>query len=92
MFIVLLKFADNMIYYATDHREDARAWKLGRDIQSVWSSDPYQLEIYAYENNRREFSHTRIYHFQLKERLNQGFYRNLKLKIYDLEARNRESK
>ena len=87
----VLKFAGNMIYYATDHREDARAWKLGRDIQSVWSSDPYQLEIHAYDNNRREFSRTRIYHFQLKERLNQVFYRNLKLKIYDLEARNRKS-
>jgi len=88
----VLKFADNMIYYVTDHREDARVWKLGRDIQSVWSSDPYQLEIHAYDNNRREFSHTRIYHFQLKERLNQVFYCNLKLKIYNLEARNQDDR
>ena len=88
----VLKFATGMIYYVTDHREDAREWKLGRDVQSVWSANPYQLEIHAYDNKRREFSRTRIYHFQLKERLNQVFYRNLKLKIYDLGASNRDGK
>ena len=86
----VLKFAGDTIYYVTEHREDAREWKLGRDIQSVWSADPYQLEIHAYDNNRREFSRTRVYNFQLKEALNLDFYRNLKLKLYNLEARDRQ--
>ena len=85
-----LKFTQDTIYYATDHRKDAREWKLGRDIQSVWSADPYQLEIHAYDNNRREFSRTRVYNFQLKEALSQNFYRKLKLEIYGLEATHRD--
>lgn len=88
----VLKFSGDTIYYITEHREDAREWKLGRDAQSVWSADPYQLEVHAYDNNRREFSRTRIYNFQLKKALNQVFYRNLKRKIYNLEAENRNER
>jgi hypothetical protein len=87
----VLKFTRDTIYYVTDHRDDAREWKLGRDVQSVWSADPYQLEIHAYDNNRRGFSRTRVYNFQLKEALSQDFYRNLKLEIYGLEAARRDS-
>ena len=82
----VLNFTRDTIYYVTDHREDAREWKLGRDVQSVWSADPYQLEIHTYDNNRREFSRTRVYNFRLKEALNEDFYRNLKLEIYGAEA------
>ena len=88
----VLKFAGDTIYYVTEHREDAREWKLGRDVQSVWSADSYQLEIHAYDNNRREFSRTRVYNFQLKEALNQDFYRNLKLELYSLEGSGRGGK
>ena len=48
--------------------------------------DRYRLEIFSYDNNRREFSHARAYHFQLKQPLDPDFYRKLKLKLYDLEA------
>lgn len=80
-----LRFTGDSIIYATTHEEDAREWKLGRDVQSVWSSDPYQLEIHVYENNRREFSKTRVYKFQLKEALDLEIYRKLKLQLYDLD-------
>ena len=82
----ILQFTGESIIYATKHKEDARDWKLGRDIQSVWSSDRYQLEIHVYENNRREFSRTRVYKFTLKTPLDPMFYKKLKLKLYDLEA------
>ncbi len=88
----VLKFAGDVIYYATEHQEDARQWKLGRDVQSVWSADPYQLEVHAHGNNRREFSRTRVYNFQLKQPLDADFYRNLKLRLYDLEAHSRRGK
>ncbi len=81
----VLHFTEDSVYYATEHAKDAREWRLGRDIQSVWSSDPYQLEIQVYENNRREFSKTRRYKFQLKEPLDSAIYRKLKLQLYDLE-------
>lgn len=83
----VLRFTDDSISYATKNKKDARDWKLGRDVQSVWSSDPYQLEIRVYENNRREFSRTRIYNFQLKEPLDWKMYRELKLRLYALNQR-----
>jgi hypothetical protein len=81
-----LKFTEDSIYYVTENRKDAREWRMATDIQSVWSSDRYQLEIYAYDNNRREFSRTRVYKFELKAPLDPEFYRSLKLKLYDLGA------
>jgi hypothetical protein len=84
-----LDFTRDAIYYKTEHKEDAREWVIGRDVQSVWSTDPYQLEIHVYDNNRREFSRTRVFNFELKRPLDAQFYRSLKLKLYELEARNR---
>jgi hypothetical protein len=81
-----LKFTNDAIYYVTDNRKDAREWHLSSDIQSIWSSDRYQLEIYAYDSNRREFSRTRVYRFDLKKPLDPEFYRSLKLKLYNLAA------
>jgi hypothetical protein len=81
-----LKFTENAIYYVTNDKKDARQWLFSSDIQSVWSSDRYELEIHAYDNNRREFSRTRVYKFELKRPLDPNWYRSLKLKLYQLEA------
>ena len=81
-----LVFTPNTIYFQTDHAEDARSWKLASEVQSAWSAHPYHLEIHVYENNRREFSQTRIFNFALKEPLDPAFYRSLKLKLYELES------
>ncbi len=83
-----LQFTDDAIYYVTKHAPDGRTWRLNRDIVSVWSDDPYRLEIRAYDNNRREFSRAATYKFDLKEKLNSAFYRELKLKLYNLESNN----
>ena len=85
----LLTFAGDDIYYATEHRKDAREWRVSRDVESVWSMNPYQLELHVYDNNRREFSRTRVYRFALKKPLDPEFYRRLKLQLYELEATNR---
>lgn len=81
----VLQFTGDSIIYATEHEEDVRVWKLDRDVQSVWSRDRFQLEIHAYENNRREFGRTHVYNFTLKTPLDPTLYRNLKLELYDLE-------
>ncbi|MBI4905727.1 MAG: hypothetical protein HY820_18990 [Acidobacteria bacterium] len=81
-----LKFTKDAVYYVTDHKEDAREWLLARDVQSAWSMNPYQFEIHVYDNNRHEFSRTRVYRFDLKAPLNENFYRALKLKMYGLET------
>ncbi|MEZ5398800.1 MAG: hypothetical protein R2729_03970 [Bryobacteraceae bacterium] len=81
-----LKFTKDAVYYVTDHKEDAREWLLARDVQSVWSMNPYQFEIHVYDNNRHEFSHTRVYKFDLKAPLDGEFYRAMKLKLYGLQT------
>lgn len=79
-----LEFTDDAIYYVTNNRRDARVWRLDPDVQSIFSMDPYQLEIQAYDDNRREFSATRLYSFKLKEPLDPALYHDLKLKLYNL--------
>jgi hypothetical protein len=79
-----LLFTANTAVYKTPHEQDARAWRLDTDVESVWSDDPYHLEIHVYENNRREFSRTRVYSFVLKQPLDGEFYRSLKMKLYGL--------
>ena len=81
-----LKFTKDAIYYVTDYTEDAREWQLARDVQSVWSMNRYQIEVHAFDNNRREFSRTGIYKFDLKQPLDADFYRSLKLQLYRLET------
>lgn len=81
-----LEFTRDAIYYVTKDKTDGRTWLMDRDIVSAWSDDPYRLEIRAYDNNRREFSRTETYKFDLKEKLDPAFYRELKLKLYGLEA------
>lgn len=81
-----LKFAGDTIVYATSHARDAREWRLDRDVESIWAMDRYHLEITVHETNRREFSGTRVFRFQLKQPLDPEFYRRLKLRLYDLQA------
>jgi hypothetical protein len=82
----VLQFTKDAIYYVTEHTKDAREWQLARDVNSVWSADKYRLEIHTYDNNRREFSRSRVYKFDLKEPLNATLYRDLKLRMYSLET------
>jgi hypothetical protein len=79
-----LFFTPSTVVYKTPREIDAREWRLGADVQSVWSQHPYRLEIHVFENNRREFGRTRVYNFALKEPLNGEFYRQLKLNLYGL--------
>jgi hypothetical protein len=81
-----LIFAPGAIYYQTEHAEDARVWRLASEVSSVWSDQPYELELHVYEQNRREFSRSRIFKFSLKERLDPDFYRDLKLRLYELQS------
>ncbi len=79
-----LIFTDDAILYKTEHRKDAREWRVTRDVESVWSSNPYHLELHVHDNNRREFSRTRVYKFDLKQPLDQDFYLSLKLRMHGL--------
>lgn len=84
-----LIFAESAIYYATDAPKQAREWRMDRDVESIWAANRYQLEVHVFEAGRRDFDDTRVYRFQLKEPLDPDFYRNLKLRLYDLRSEDR---
>ena len=77
-----LRFAEGSIGYVTPHAKDAREWRLDRDVDSAWSANPYHFELHVYDNNRREFTRTRVYRFDLKERLDPEIYDRLKQRLY----------
>jgi hypothetical protein len=81
-----LRFTGEAILFATEREKDAREWRVERDVASVWSAHPYHFEVHVFEKNRREFSRTRIYKFDLKEKLDPEFYREFKLRLYDLNT------
>lgn len=83
-----LRFTKEAVYYVSDNAAHSREWRLGRDVDSVWSQNPYQFEIHVYENNRREFSGTRAYQFDLKQSLSKSLYRELKLALFQLNKEN----
>lgn len=81
-----LIFTPEAIYYQTEHVEDARAWRLASEVASVWSAQPYQLELQVYEGDDRALGHTRSFNFLLKAKLDSEFYRKLKLTLYDVQT------
>ncbi len=82
-----LYFAPERIVYSSEAEERSREWILDRDIHSVWSSDPYRLEVHAYEGNPGAFRKPRVYKFALKQPLDAEFYRGLKLRLYEIDRR-----
>ncbi len=73
------------IVYLTDAQEQSRKWSLGREVASVWSSDPYRLEIHVFEGNAGAFRQPKVYKFALKRPLDAELYRRLKLRIYRID-------
>jgi hypothetical protein len=73
-----LYFGSDWISYQTDHEEDARTWDRKRAVESVWSSNRYQLELHVFEEGDRGFDKTRRFRFQTKEPLDQEYYEQLR--------------
>ena len=68
------------VAFLTDAEEESREWRLGEEVASVWSGDPYRLELHVYEDAGRPV----VYRFALKERLDAEVYRRLKLRLYGM--------
>ncbi len=85
-----LLFTESRIFYQAGdagHGRESREWMLARDVESVWSTDPYHLELHVYEGERRRSGRTRIFRFDLKRKLDEEFLRELKLRLYRLNTR-----
>jgi hypothetical protein len=73
----LLFFPDRVAFDSEQDKHD-REWKLGEQLESVWSSDPFELEFLTREPRAS------MWRFKLKRRLDAQVYKTLTLRLYDL--------
>ena len=81
----VLTFGKDRIIYETAHTEDARSWRRDKHVANVWSSNPFELELRVFEENRRAFDKATRFLFQLKEPLDIGFYERLRREFLILQ-------
>ena len=79
-----LYFTPERIVYASEARGASRVWHLDRDVESIWSSDPYRLEIHVFGRSEAFARRTDVYRFSLKQPLDTSYYNGLKMKLYSL--------
>lgn len=72
------------IVYSSPVAKQSRTWMLDRDVDTVWSSDPYRLEVHVFDRSEGFVRQPKVYRFALKSPLDAGFYRLLKMRLYAL--------
>ena len=82
-----LLFASDRIVYSSPSAGQSRTWMLGRDVATVWSSDPFRLEVHVHDGTGRFVRRPTVFRFALKRRLEADFYRALKERLYALDRR-----
>lgn len=80
-----LLLAPDRIVYLSDADEQSREWRLDREVESVWSADPYRLEVHVYEGRAGSFRQPKVYRFALKKPLDPELYRRLKLRLFEID-------
>lgn len=83
-------FTPRWIVYSTDMPGRSRSWRLDRDVETVWSADPYRLEVHVLGDSEAFARHAEVFRFSLKRPLDPAYYEGLRRKLYDLK-RNRHS-
>lgn len=80
----MLYFTPEWVIYSTEKRGHSRAWRLDRDVETVWSSDPYRLEVHVLGRSEAFARQTDVYRFSLKQRLDKSYYDELRIKLHSL--------
>ena len=81
-----LYFTPGWIMYLTEAQGESRAWRLDRDVDAVWSSDPYRFEVHVLDASAGFMRRPAVHRFSLKRPLDSGFYTSLKMKLYELRS------
>ncbi len=79
-------FTPGWIVYSTEARGESRAWRLDRDVEAIWSSDPYRFEVHVLGGSEAFVRRTEVYRFSLKRPLDSDYYTGLKMKLYALRS------
>ena len=82
----MLYFTPEWVIYSTDERGQSRAWRLDRDVEAVWSSNPYRLELHVLGRSEAFARRTDVYRFSLKKPLDRPYYDGLRLRLYSLRG------
>ena len=72
------------IIYSTAAKGASRAWRLDRDVETVWSSDPYRLEVHVLGGSEAFVRRAEVYRFALKRPLDAAHFSRLRMKLYSL--------
>lgn len=80
----MLYFTPEWVIYSTERRGHSRAWRLDRDVEAVWSSDPYRLEVHVLGGSEAFVRQTDVYRFSLKRRLDRSYYDGLRMRLHSL--------
>lgn len=78
----VLQFTSGQILYVTKHQKDSRKWRIGKEIAGIWSANRFDLEIQAFEREDGDYHQTRSFRFQLKQPLDNHYYRKLRREIH----------
>ncbi len=81
-----LYFTPGWIMYVTEAKSASRAWRLDRDVDGVWSSDPYRFEVHVLDGSEAFVRRPAVHRFSLKRPIDTGFYTSLKMKLYELRS------
>lgn len=66
-----LRFGESTLSYTTDAKRHSRTWNLS-DIENISSSGPFELTLSTYERSKTHYNSYRAFHFQLKDRIDEG--------------------
>ena len=80
----VLYFTPESVIYSTGKPGHSRAWRLDRDVEAVWSSDPYRLEVHVLGGSEAFARRTDVYRFSLKKPLDKSYYDEVRMKLYTL--------
>lgn len=80
----VLYFTPEWVVYSTGRRGHSRAWRLDRDVEAVWSSDPYRLEVHVLGGSEAFARQADVYRFSLKKPLDRSYYDGLRIKLHSL--------
>ena len=79
----MLYFMPDRIVYTSPVPRASRSWRLGPDVESVWSDDPFRLEVHVRGSSESFLRRIAVYRFALKRPLDPAFYDRLRLKLHE---------
>ncbi len=80
----MLYFTPDRILFLTEVEGGSRAWHLDRDVETVWSSDPFRVEVHVLGSSESFVRRVEIFRFSLKRPLDASYYARLRTRLYDL--------